>query len=125
MSELAMAEPETAYVIRQPLESDRPFILDSWLRSRLHDLTRRDRRKNPWPKAKIHEWYAIHRPKVTYQLDRAQVLLAVDPSAPDFILGWIAWEGDELRYVYTKELFRGFGIARALRIQAGLAPQRL
>lgn len=61
---------------------------------------------------------------VTALLSRgAEALVATGaPEEPGYILGWILWEAPNfLHYVYTRELFRGQGIAHMLLAQTPLA----
>ena len=67
---------EMPYAIRQAIDSDRHFVLDSWLRSRFDRLRSRDR----WSRVKTHEWYSYHRPRAQELLDECSVLVAVDPE---------------------------------------------
>ena len=47
-------------------------------------------------------------------LDKAECRVAVDPEDEDTIAGFAAFTGNELHYAYTKQDFRGMGIAKQL-----------
>lgn len=92
--------------IRPGKSDDMAFIIDAWRRSfedapavrgadRMHyrnEMTR-----------------TIHR-----VLDKATVRVACDPEDEDTLVGFVAFTGPELNYVYVKQAFRGMGVARQL-----------
>lgn len=82
--------------------TDKHYVLDSWLKSRLADL----RKKYPGKRMSIkqrHEWFAATRPVFAATLENAAstVLIACDPEKPERILGWLVSMGSE-HYAHVK-----------------------
>jgi GNAT superfamily N-acetyltransferase len=92
--------------IRPAKPEDHAFIIDSW---------RRSFENAPAVRGADREWYRIEMTRTIRRLlDTAECRVACDPEDPDTIAGFVAFHGPELHYAYTKQDFRGMGIARQL-----------
>ncbi len=95
-----------ALVLRAMRESDRHYVLSSWLRSyaskSLDARDYGDRRT---------QFYDDYGPVVRDLIARSQVIVASLMAEPDVIVGWAAIEGDALHYVLTKPRWRRLGVA--------------
>lgn len=92
---------------RDAKPDDLAFILSSWLKSH------RQVGDNAWMANDVY--YAIHRARFTTALHQ-RVVVACDPEHEDQILGWACagLDGHTVHYVYVKQVFRRFGLARRL-----------
>lgn len=86
--------------IRPMIDSDRPFIFDSFRRSFDSSAGPNTR---PYP---VHCFAAL--------LDIGECHVAVAADSPDVIIGWSLVIGTTLEYVYVKKDARRCGIAREL-----------
>lgn len=96
MSEQAALEhEELPFVIRAYDEAtDKHYVLDSWLKSRLMELAGKHQRRMSIRKR--HDWFAATRPRfAAILLDPAvNVLIACDPDRTRTILGWLVYQPD-------------------------------
>ena len=91
---------------RVAVESDHPFIYNSWLRSF---------RNSSFSRAIPNEqYYSKQGALITYLLASGVTLLAVDPEDTNIIWGYVNTSGHKINYIYCKYLFRKMGIARQL-----------
>ena len=100
---------------RPQKDEDRSLILNSWLKS-----FRNSHETRNVPK----EIYYVAQEKVVEDtIDSVQVLVAHHLEDVDHVLGYIVFENDEpnaaiIHYVFVKQPYRKFGIARSLWEQA-------
>jgi len=115
------ADVDASLRFREATENDRPFILDSWLKSY---------RKGS-PEARVVHgliYYAGQSEMAQTLLKRSHTLLACDAEHPDEIWAWLCFEvlptrAAVIHYAYTKSALRRFGLqARLLKVVRGLAP---
>lgn len=100
------AEPDRALMLRPMRETDRSFVLESWLRSYQTSAfaVRRGMRYMAEQRA-ISEWCLLH----------GGAAVACDETDPDVILGWCCGSaGARLDYVYVKHGARRLGVAEGL-----------
>lgn len=104
------------YVIRAGAPSDVPFIFSTWLRG-----YRRSSFARPIPSA---TFFSIHHQVIERILSRpsTQVYVACAPDDHDSILAYVVSEPQVLHWLYTKMLYRGHGLAKALIKESGLDP---
>jgi len=105
------------YLIRSGAPSDAPFIFSTWLRG-----YRRSSFARPIPSS---VYFSIHHQVIERIFARpsVQVHVACDPTDSDQIFGYIVSEGTQvIHWVYTKMMYRGRGLARALLFEAGVDP---
>lgn len=101
-----MSAPPIELELRPMRESDRNYILSSWLRSYAgKGLDARDY-------AEHSRFYLDYAPVVRALCERSQVIVACMPDASDVVIGWMAIEGDALHYVCVKPRWRRLGVAR-------------
>lgn len=94
-------------LVNRPMRpTDEAFILDAW------------RRSYEGSAAVKHADREHYRQEMTRTirriLDKATVRLRVDAEDENTIVGFAAFTGHELHYVYVKKEFRKMGVARAL-----------
>jgi hypothetical protein len=97
--------------IRPLLETERPFVLSSWLKSYRNA-----------PAVRLADnatYYAGQAASILKTLDRAETLVAADPEDDNVIWGFIVSEGELIHYVYVKHLMRRNGLAHSLWCVAG------
>jgi hypothetical protein len=72
-----------------------------------------------------HAAYAIHKVAIVQLLARGmKVVMAVNPSDPDQIIGWIAFEPGLLHFVFVKDILRRSGVAKQLMASANFDPSQ-
>lgn len=82
------------------------FVIDAW---------RRSFEGSPAVRGADREHYRIEMTRTIRRLlDKAECRVACDPSDEDTIAGFVAFTDAELHYAYTKQDFRGMGIAKQL-----------
>lgn len=95
-------------LIRLKESGDEPFIYNSWLQS--------NRAKHP--NMPTSDYYAHYKKIVTDILYKSMVIVACDPSSPEFIYGYLVIRPVDdipiLHYAYVKKPFRKFGILKQL-----------
>jgi GNAT superfamily N-acetyltransferase len=92
--------------VRLAKPDDMGFVLDAW---------RRSYEGSPAVRGCEREHYRIEMTRAIRRLcDRAEVRIACDPADEDTIVGFVAFTGNELHYAYTKQDFRGMGVAKQL-----------
>lgn len=106
-------------LVRQMVDGDFNFIINSWLRSYADGSHFCKRIRND-------VFYKYHHIAVTRMLSRpaSKVLVACDPVDPSVILGYLSFdlfEGKPLvNYIYVKSAFRRLGVASSLVTSAGI-----
>lgn len=97
------ATGDLPFVVRDYDEStDKAYVLDSWLKGRLGELTQKYNRRKRMTVAQRHEWFTECRPRFAALLQRkdVQVLVACDPERPWRILGYAVFApGDHWEHV--------------------------
>lgn len=82
------------------------FVIDAWKRSF---------EGAPAVRGAEREHYRTEMTRAIRRLcDHAEIRVACDPTDEDTIVGFVAFTGGELHYVYVKRDFRGLGIAKDL-----------
>lgn len=113
-SELPTAHPQASplFKFRAAVDSDKPFLLNSWLRSYWES--------SPFTRGITRQtFFRDHHSLASATLANAVTLVAVPAEGEDLICGWVcadalAGGGLLVHYVYVKESFRRFGLARSL-----------
>lgn len=108
------------WLIRQVVQEDYAFVLDSWLKS-TRDEKWAGNVPNNMAMAVLQE--AVRQ----LVLRGARILVAANPERSNQIVGWICAEagreGEKIVHaIYTKRPFRRLGIAKALLDSVGLRP---
>lgn len=100
-------------VTRPALESDKSFILSSWLRSYRH-----------CPDSNLADvfFFGAYRPIAEYLLAKCTVEVVTPEGKDDLILGYAVYEPGVVHWVYVKKDFRKNGIAKMLILKAGQNP---
>lgn len=92
--------------VRRYKDEDFAFVVDAWKRS-YEDA--------PAVRGCDREHYKEEMTRTIRRLVNAgTVLLACDPTDEDNLVGFAAFNGAELHYVYIKQAFRAKGVARML-----------
>ena len=108
-----MTSPVLPITIRPLIANDLNFVYDTWLMSYRNTLMPEGGARD--------KFYRMMRKRVSMLLLRgAKALVAVDPSEPDYIYGFICAEENLLHYVYVKDAYRGNGVSLQLTAEAGL-----
>lgn len=109
--------------IRQATAGDVSFILDSWVKSyrRTGLLYAQPKEKDGVTCVELppQDYWDGHHALVERILRRASTLVAETKAAPE-IAAWICAEPPILHYVYVKQIFRRFGLCKAMLTGAGL-----
>lgn len=97
--------------VRSLLESDKPLVFSTWLRSyRAHGEACRG--------VPSRRYYDAHHWLVERAMSRADWRVACDPECESSVFGWCCYESgaasDLLHYVYVKEKFMRYGLATLL-----------
>lgn len=108
-------EAETPYKLRAYVQDDIPFIQSSWGSSYYGGISYRQL-------ISPDEFHHFHRPirDRFFQRPDATVIVCCATNDPKLIMAWMAAEcppGTDMvviHYLYTKEAFKGEGLARAL-----------
>ena len=100
--------------LRPLRESERPFVLSSWLRSYRNAPTMR--------LVDNATYYAKQAELILAVLDASRTTVAADPEDDTVIWGFIVVEYDVCHYAYVKHLMRRNGIAREMWLAAGSPP---
>ena len=94
------------WIIREPRPEDLSFIYSTWLNSFYYDS---------WAKSIRKSVYFNNYKKVLDRiLDSAHISIACDPNDESVIYGYLISESDIAHYIYVKDAFRKFGIAKDL-----------
>lgn len=92
--------------VRPAKPEDMAFVVDAW---------RRSFEGSPAVRGADREHYRIEMTRTIRRLlDTAECRVACNPDDPDQLVGFAAFNGPELHYAYTKQDFRGMGVARDL-----------
>jgi GNAT superfamily N-acetyltransferase len=97
------------FAVRPGRSTDLGFVVNSWLKSFNEHIHAAERRAGYWD--------AHKRVICDGLLPRSRLLIAHGPDDDDIIYGWACGQPGEptlLHYAYTKKVYRGAGIARAL-----------
>jgi GNAT superfamily N-acetyltransferase len=113
---VAEVPPATPVLIRPARETDFAFIVDAWCRSFegspvVHGADRNHYRS---------EMVRVIR-KMLSGVGAATTRVACDREDDDTLLGFAAFTGPELHYVYVRQDFRQMGIAKAMLEGASIA----
>lgn len=97
-------------IIRPAIPADEAFVFDSWLNSY---------RNSPFSKnIRTTLYFEEHRKLIQRICAKATVICAVNPEDGNHIYGWACAEPEHplpvIHYVFVKDLYRGFGVARLL-----------
>ncbi len=102
-----MIEKKELIAIRPPLPSDENFLFDTWLNALRYG--------NEWfEEINEKQYYKAYREIIRAILARAHIQIACLKSDPDVILAYSISEGPALHFLYTKEAWRGIGLANDL-----------
>lgn len=101
---LTVATAELPFVVRAyDAATDKAYILDSWLKGRLGELSAKySGKRKRLSIAQRHEWFTECRPRFAALLQRkdVEVLVACDPEKPWRILGYAVYApGDRWEHV--------------------------
>jgi hypothetical protein len=97
------------WTIRNAVGDDLPFIYATWARSYRYDspLGRSCRNSIFFPNFnKVIDWIMNQ--------DDTRIVVASDPNDSKVIYGYLVHQPDVVHYVFTKEIFCNFGIAKSL-----------
>ena len=103
---------EESIVIREYRLDDRPFVLNSWLKSYKDSLFATEVRDNIY-----YKWHSeiIHR---ILERGTTKTLIAASKEDSDVIVGYLVTEKirgyDIAHYVYVKRAFNGLGVCKLL-----------
>lgn len=107
---------ELPILIRKPVQSDLPYVIDSWLRANL---------KSPFGRRHKFDVYYPHHRKVVFNIlaaDETRLLMCCGIEDPDQLFGWVCYAPEKvLHFVEVKRAFRGMGIARLMLERAGIS----
>jgi len=93
--------------VRPFRESDTGYVLDAWRENyMMHGQDMRGANR-------VHMRGELEQ-AIRRLIRRATIRIAHNPADDDHLIGFAAFTGHELHYVYVKAAFRGRGIARAL-----------
>lgn len=110
---------DEAYVFRAYVPDDLNFVSNSWGSSYYQGA----QYKTTLSPSEFHEYHRPHR-NALFNNPHASIICCVSKDDTNQILGWIAIEkpksspGMILHYVYVKQAFKGFGIAKELAKRA-------
>lgn len=96
----------TEVIARPMVDTDRNFVLATWLRS-AKDLTRMGK----------SAFFDFARPQVLADIDNGVVVVACDSEVPGSILGWVCYRDNVVRWAYTVYPLRNLGIFNFLKEQ--------
>jgi GNAT superfamily N-acetyltransferase len=88
--------------LRPYVEQDAPFVRHAWVRGA---ASLADKLGFAVPSAKR---------RAQRMAERSTILVAYDRDEPTVLLGFVAFTGRTVHWVYVPEAFRGIGIGRAL-----------
>lgn len=99
--------------IRTEMPSDINFILNSWLKSY---------RNSKKTKKMTNDEYYTKQSKLIFELlQSSQIRVACNPEDIKQIFGYIVYEvSGVVHFAYTKQVYRKFGVLKALLVQANL-----
>jgi hypothetical protein len=102
-------------VVRPMVETDRSFVLATWLNSYRHGApaTR---------KLSTDLYYRHHHPLAEAALTRSTVSVACLPDTPNVILGYLIVEGPVIHFAYVKQAFRRMRVLSQLLDDSTLPP---
>ena len=95
---------------RPMTETDRNYVLSTWLRSYAETYEARLFFDGPTR----GQFFDVYQPVVKGLLDRGTVTVACLPENEDVVVGWICTEGETVLYLVVKPKFRGVGVAGKL-----------
>jgi len=94
-------------ILRPANETDTNFLLSTWLKSYyVHG--------NAYRKPNQSIYYKEHQDLVKKRLATSSVTVATTSEDETQIIGYIVCDADCIHYLYVKNIFRGFGIAKKL-----------
>ena len=92
-------------ILRPAVESDYPYIVESWLASYRGQAIARDAGRGY-----VHDFKWFIRKLIA----KSAVLVAADEEEHGVIWGWAATHGETILYVYVRQDFRRQGLGRLL-----------
>lgn len=102
-----MTQSDLQWAIRPASGSDLNFLYSTWLNSyRCDSKIGKSTKKSVY----FGEYYSV----VDSILEKAKTLIACLSEEPNVIVGFLVFEPQVLHYCFTKESFRGLGVARSL-----------
>lgn len=103
-----MSELAVQLELRPMRDTDRHFVLNSWLKSyAAKSADARDYTGAAW-RLFSRDYVQV----VRDLLERSTVVVACLREEPDSVIGWFAVEGDAIHYVLVKPRWRRLGVAR-------------
>lgn len=101
-------------ILRPANETDKNFILSTWLKSyHTHG--------NEYRKPPSQIYYQEHQELIKKKLETCAVTIATTTDDETQIIGYIVSDSACVHYLYVKNLFRGFKIAKKLLQTTGAA----
>lgn len=94
------------WITRKPTGADISFIYSTWLRSYHYDSFTKSTAKSIY--------FENYKLVLDHILKTAQVYVACSKEDPNVIFGYVVYEPETIHYVFVKEAFRRFGLAKAL-----------
>jgi len=94
-------------LIREPLESDVPFLVSTWRNALMYSSP-------TFQYVKKESLINNYTPVIQKMLSKYEVRVACLQSDPDIILGYSVSSGDTLHFVYIKKAWRNQGICNML-----------
>lgn len=101
-------------------ETDKNFVLSTWLKSYYESLKAFDEylafnklKGFVYPKDDI--FFQGHQNKIKDKLKNAECMVCTAPDDDRQIIGWIVYEPTVIHYIYVKQVFRKYGIAKKLK----------
>lgn len=94
-------------LIREPLESDVPFLVSTWRNALLYSSP-------TFSHIRRKSFVERYTPIITKLLANSEVRVACLESDPDIILGYLVGQEDMLHFVYIKKAWRNQGMCNLL-----------
>ena len=104
--EMVPAFKKPRWLIRDASPTDLPFIYATWLNSYW--------KYGKKPSGSKTEFFESYRKIVDFILLNSKTFIASLPDSENTILGYICFDNEFLHYVFVKEDFQSFGIAKDL-----------
>ena len=93
-------------------ESERNFILSTWLESYYDELKNHGFKGVMYPKDDV--FFKGHQYAIKKTLGKSKALICTAPDDDNQILGSVVFDDMAIHYCYVKQPFRKFGIAKKL-----------
>lgn len=109
---------ENMWTIREPNKKDIAFIYATWLNSLYYDSWFKGIQKSVY--------FDNYKKVIDHILSYAKVSISCLKEDPNTILGYLVSEDpDVIHYLFVKEAFRRFGIAKSLFDHNFISPERM